>query len=143
MDAAYRGSSEGEGLSEAELQQRDLGFFFFLLMRTLGRYSQPTFAICQTARSFDFFAAPYISLHLPTSPHISLHLPTSPYISQARSFDFFAALYISLHLPTSPYISPHLPTSPRRAPSTSSPPTRGASRSFVATARSTRCSSQG
>ena len=57
MDAAYRGSSEGEGLSEAELQQRDLGFFFFLLMRTLGRYSQPTFAICQTARSFDFFAA--------------------------------------------------------------------------------------
>jgi hypothetical protein len=91
MDAAYRGSSEGEGLSEAELQQRDLGFFFFLLMRTLGRYSQPTFAICQTARSFDFFAAPYISLHLPTSPHISLHLPTSPYISQARSFDFFAA----------------------------------------------------
>ena len=57
MDAAYRNSSEGEGLSEEELQQRDLGFFFFLLMRTLGRYSEPTFAICQTARSFDFFAA--------------------------------------------------------------------------------------
>ena len=47
MDAAYRNSSEGEGLSEEELQQRDLGFFFFLLMRTLGRYSEPTFAICQ------------------------------------------------------------------------------------------------
>jgi hypothetical protein len=37
MDAAYRNSAEGEGLREAELQQRDLGFYFFLLMRTLGQ----------------------------------------------------------------------------------------------------------
>ena len=57
MDRAYRDSAEGKGLAEEELQQRDLGFYFFLLMRTLGRYSEPTYAICQTARSFDFFAA--------------------------------------------------------------------------------------
>ena len=57
MDGAYRDSREGEGTLPEELQQRDLGFYFFLLMRTLGRYSEPTFAICQTARSFDFFAA--------------------------------------------------------------------------------------
>ena len=28
-------------LLRQELQQRDLGFFFFLLMRTLGRYPEP------------------------------------------------------------------------------------------------------
>jgi len=56
MDSAYRNSSEGVGVSAEEIQQRDLGFYFFLLMRTLGRYSASVSAICQTARSFDFFS---------------------------------------------------------------------------------------